>query len=70
MTKSWEDSTLNKIVELTKEGQLNKPRLERWLDEFGEYYSKVVVALSLGIALLGPFIFKWPFLGNSGNVYI
>ncbi|XP_042384072.1 probable cadmium/zinc-transporting ATPase HMA1, chloroplastic isoform X2 [Zingiber officinale] len=72
VTKSWEDSTLNKIVELTKEGQLNKPRLERWLDEFGEYYSKVVVALSLGIALLGPFIFKWPFLGNSvsrGSVY-
>ncbi|WOK96145.1 hypothetical protein Cni_G04852 [Canna indica] len=72
VTKSWEDSTINKIVELTKEGQLNKPRLERWLDEFGEYYSKVVVALSLGIALLGPFIFKWPFIGNSvsrGSVY-
>ncbi|CAL9779112.1 unnamed protein product [Musa acuminata subsp. burmannicoides] len=72
VTKSWEDSTLNKIVELTKEGQLNKPKLERWLDEFGEYYSKVVVALSLGVALLGPFIFKWPFIGNSvsrGSVY-
>ncbi|RRT84494.1 hypothetical protein B296_00009649 [Ensete ventricosum] len=65
VTKSWEDSTLNKIVELTKEGQLNKPKLERWLDEFGEYYSKVVVVLSLGVALLGPFIFKWPFIGNS-----
>ncbi|PKU82222.1 probable cadmium/zinc-transporting ATPase HMA1, chloroplastic [Dendrobium catenatum] len=71
-TKSWEDSTLNKIVQLTKEGQLNKPKLQRWLDEFGEQYSKVVVALSLMVALLGPFIFKWPFIGTSvckGSIY-
>ncbi|RWW09526.1 hypothetical protein GW17_00026987 [Ensete ventricosum] len=66
VTKSWEDSTLNKIVELTKEGQLNKPKLERWLDEFGEYYSKVVVVLSLG--------FEWFFIEfclvvSRGSVY-
>ncbi|XP_066376662.1 probable cadmium/zinc-transporting ATPase HMA1, chloroplastic isoform X2 [Miscanthus floridulus] len=66
VTKSWEDSTLNRIVQLTEEGQLNKPKLQRWLDEFGEYYSRVVVALSLGVALLGPLLFKWPFFGNSG----
>lgn len=67
MTKSWEDSTLNRIVQLTEEGQLNKPKLQRWLDEFGEYYSRVVVALSLAVAILGPLLFKWPFFGNSGN---
>jgi cation transport ATPase len=66
VTKSWEDSTLNRIVQLTEEGQLNKPKLQRWLDEFGEHYSKVVVAMSLAVALLGPFLFKWPFFGNSG----
>ncbi|XP_066371065.1 probable cadmium/zinc-transporting ATPase HMA1, chloroplastic isoform X2 [Miscanthus floridulus] len=72
VTKSWEDSTLNRIVQLTEEGQLNKPKLQRWLDEFGEYYSRVVVALSLGVALLGPLLFKWPFFGNSvcrGSIY-
>lgn len=72
VTKSWEDSTLNRIVQLTEEGQLNKPKLQRWLDEFGEHYSKVVVALSLVVALLGPFLFKWPFFGNSvcrGSIY-
>uniref|UniRef100_A0A0D9WTG9 P-type ATPase A domain-containing protein n=1 Tax=Leersia perrieri TaxID=77586 RepID=A0A0D9WTG9_9ORYZ len=58
VTKSWEDSTLNRIVQLTEEGQLNKPKLQRWLDEFGEHYSRVVVALSLIVALLGPFLFK------------
>ncbi|VAI91427.1 unnamed protein product [Triticum turgidum subsp. durum] len=72
VTKSWEDSTLNRIVQLTEEGQLNKPKLQRWLDEFGEHYSKVVVALSLAVALLGPFLFNWPFFGNSvcrGSIY-
>ncbi|KAM0938995.1 putative P-type ATPase, HAD superfamily, P-type ATPase, transmembrane domain superfamily [Dioscorea sansibarensis] len=71
-SKSWKDSTLSKIVQLTEEGQLNKAKLQRWLDEFGEHYSKVVVALSLGVALLGPFLFKWPFIGSSvsrGSVY-
>lgn len=67
VTNSWEDSTVNRIVQLTAEGQLNKPKLQRWLDEFGEHYSRVVVALSLIVALLGPFLFKWPLFGNSGN---
>ncbi|CAA6670584.1 unnamed protein product [Spirodela intermedia] len=66
-TKAWKDSTLNKIMQLTEEGQLNKPRLQRWLDEFGERYSKVVMALSLAVAVLGPFLFKWPFIGSSVN---
>ncbi|KAG2613853.1 hypothetical protein PVAP13_4KG392400 [Panicum virgatum] len=72
VTKSWEDSTLNRIVQLTEEGQLIKPKLQRWLDEFGEYYSRVVVALSLAVALLGPLLFKWSFFGNSvcrGSIY-
>nr|DAD41371.1 TPA_asm: hypothetical protein HUJ06_015694 [Nelumbo nucifera] len=71
-TKRWKESTLSRIVQLTEEAQLNKPKLQRWLDEFGERYSKVVVALSLAVALVGPFLFKWPFIGTSvcrGSVY-
>ncbi|KAJ8764345.1 hypothetical protein K2173_006085 [Erythroxylum novogranatense] len=71
-TKTWKESTLNRIVQLTEEAQSNKPKLQRWLDEFGERYSKVVVALSVAIALLGPFLFKWPFMSTSacrGSVY-
>lgn len=55
-------------MQLTEEAQLNKPKLQRWLDEFGEQYSKVVVVLSLAIALIGPFLFKWSFIGTSGNL--
>lgn len=71
-TKTWKESTLNKIVQLTEEAQLNKPKLQRWLDEFGERYSKVVVILSVAVALAGPLLFKWPFFSTSacrGSIY-
>ncbi|KAL8124960.1 hypothetical protein AgCh_012584 [Apium graveolens] len=70
--KTWKDSMLNKIVQLTEEAQLRKPQLQRWLDKFGEGYSKTVVFLSVAIALVGPFLCKWPFIGTTacrGSVY-
>lgn len=67
-TKAWNESTLNRILQLTEEANSNKPKLQRWLDEFGEIYSKVVVVLSIAIAFLGPILFEWPFLGTTGNV--
>ncbi|KAF8017358.1 hypothetical protein BT93_H2526 [Corymbia citriodora subsp. variegata] len=71
-TKTWKESTLSKIVQLTEEAQLNKPKLQRWLDEFGEHYSKVVVVLSIAVAIVGPLLFKWPFFSTSdcrGSIY-
>ncbi|MED6194546.1 putative cadmium/zinc-transporting ATPase hma1, chloroplastic [Stylosanthes scabra] len=71
-TKTWNESTLSRIVQLTEEAQLNKPKLQRWLDEFGEHYSKVVVVLSVAIAVIGPILFKWPFISTPacrGSVY-
>jgi len=67
VTKTWKESTLSKIVQLTEEAQSNKPKLQRWLDEFGERYSQVVVVLSIAIAVIGPLLFKWPFISTSGN---
>ncbi|CAI9752881.1 unnamed protein product [Fraxinus pennsylvanica] len=71
-TKTWKESMLSRIVQLTEEAQLSKPRLQRWLDKFGEHYSKAVVVLSFAVALLGPLLFKWPFFSTSvcrGSVY-
>jgi Cd2+/Zn2+-exporting ATPase len=53
-------------MQLTEEAQSSRPKLERWLDEFSERYSQAVVAASLAVAVFGPFLFKWPFLGSSG----
>ncbi|CAM6083439.1 unnamed protein product [Calypogeia fissa] len=65
-TKKWKDSTVARIMKLTEEAQLNRPVLQRWLDEFGERYSKAVVAMSVAVALLGPLLFKWPFFSSPG----
>jgi cation transport ATPase len=54
-------------MQLTEEAQSSRPKLERWLDEFSERYSQAVVAASLAVAVFGPFLFKWPFLGSSGQ---
>lgn len=67
--KAWNESTLNRILQLTEDANSNKPKIQRWLDEFGEIYSKVVVVLSVSIAFLGPVFFKWPFLSTIGIVY-
>ncbi|CAJ1942905.1 unnamed protein product [Sphenostylis stenocarpa] len=72
VTKTWKESTLSKIVQLTEEAQSNKPKLQRWLDDFGERYSQVVVVLSIAIAVIGPLLFKWPFISTSacrGSIY-
>lgn len=66
VTKTWKESTLNRIIQLTEEAKLNKPKLQRWLDEFGGQYSKVVVVLSIAVAFIGPLLFKWPFFSTSG----
>lgn len=70
--RTWKESTLNKIVQLTEEARLSKPRLQRWLDEFGEQYSKVVVILSVSLAVIGPIFFNWPFMSTAicrGSIY-
>lgn len=70
--KTWKESTLNRIVQLTEEAQQSKPKLQRWLDKFGEQYSRAVIILSASIALMGPIVFKWPFFSTAvcrGSVY-
>jgi cation transport ATPase len=54
-------------MKLTEEAQHNRPKLQRWLDDFGERYSQAVIAVSLSVALLGPLFFKWPLISNSGG---
>lgn len=61
---------LSRIVQLTEEAQQSKPKLQRWLDKFGEQYSKAVIVLSVAIALMGPVLFKWPFFSTSGILWV
>lgn len=70
--KSWKESMLSRIVQLTEEAQLSKPKLQRWLDKFGEQYSKLVMVLSVAVVFIGPLLFKWPLLSTPacrGSIY-
>ncbi|KAL0377850.1 UNVERIFIED_CONTAM: putative cadmium/zinc-transporting ATPase HMA1, chloroplastic [Sesamum radiatum] len=61
---------LSRIVQLTEEAQQSKPKLQRWLDKFGEQYSRAVIILSAAIALMGPVLFKWPFFSTAGILWV
>eukprot|EP00850_Spirogloea_muscicola_P014493 SM000104S09363 [mRNA] locus=s104:324637:335005:+ [translate_table: standard] len=66
--KTWEDSTVARIMKLTREARGNRPRLQRWLDTFSNQYSQAVVIVSIAVAVLGPLLFKWP-IRNVGGAH-
>lgn len=51
-----DESTLSRIVRLVTEARKNRPQLQRFIDRFGEGYSKLILSLSFGIALLLPIV--------------
>lgn len=46
--------------------QANRPKLRRWIDVFGEAYSRVVILLTLASLLLLP-LMGVPFIGAGGE---
>lgn len=46
--------------------QANRPNLRRWIDVFGEAYSRVVILLTLASLVLLP-LMGVPFLGSGGE---
>jgi len=67
--KTSSDSTLAKIIKLITEAQAAKPKLQRFLDQFGDIYATSIILISILIASLLPFIVNIPFLTNSGSIY-
>lgn len=60
--KSAEDSTLNKIIEISDEASLRKGKTERLISRFAKYYTPIVVILALLICVLPPLLFAEPCL--------
>ncbi len=69
VNRTSSDSTLARIVQLITQAQEAKPRLQRWLDQFGKHYATAVIALTLIFALGLPFLFSMAYLGHEGSVY-
>lgn len=67
--KTSAESTLAKIIKLITEAQAAKPKLQRFLDRFGDIYATSIIFTSVAIAVIIPFAFKIPFLGTEGSIY-
>jgi Zn2+/Cd2+-exporting ATPase len=67
--KTSSQSTLAKIIKLITQAQAAKPKLQRFLDRFGDIYAKSIILLSVAIAVIMPFLLGIPFLTNEGSIY-
>lgn len=61
VNRTSSDSTLSRIIQLITQAQEAKPRLQRWLDQFGKYYAMSIIVLTFLFALSFPFLFSLSF---------
>lgn len=69
VTKTSAESTLAKIIQLITQAQAAKPKLQRFLDKFGNIYATTIILTSTAIAIALPFLFNIPFLSHEGSIY-
>ncbi len=68
-TRSSQNSTLSKIIQLINQAQEMKPKVQRLLDRFGKPYAMTIILLSALFAAAFPYLFSIPFLGIEGSMY-
>jgi len=56
-TKTYEHSTVSKIIELVENSAKNKAETENFITKFAYYYTPIVVVLALILAFVTPFLF-------------
>lgn len=69
VTRTSSDSTLTRIIQLILEAQEAKPRLQRWLDQFGKTYATTIITLTFLFAICLPLLFAMPYSGFEGSIY-
>lgn len=57
VTKSYEDSTVSKILELVENASSRKAPTEKYISKFAAVYTPLVVFLALALAILPPLLF-------------
>ena len=72
-TTTYEDSTINKIIELSGDAALRKGQTERLISRFARYYTPTVMLIALLVFLI-PLIFAgghwWVWLQRSMNLLV
>lgn len=69
VSRTSADSTLSKIIQLILAAHEAKPKLQSFLDRFGNYYASAIITLTFIFALTFPFLFSIPFFGTEGAIY-
>ena len=69
VTRVNADSTLSRITQLILQAQEAKPRLQRWLDQFGKHYATSIIALTFLFAAGLPWLTGVGYFGHEGSVY-
>lgn len=58
VTKGFGDSTVSRILEMVENASSKKAKTEKFITKFSKYYTPIVVALAVIIAILPPLITK------------
>lgn len=61
VTRPFTESTVSKILELVEEARGRKAKAERFITKLARYYTPVVIALAVGIAVIPPLTLNEPF---------
>jgi Cd2+/Zn2+-exporting ATPase len=69
VTRTSNDSTLSRIIELVTQAQDAKPELQRWFDSQSRRYAITIILLAFFFAVTFPFALHMPFLGTEGSLY-
>ena len=69
VNRTSSDSTLTRIIQLITQASEAKPRLQRWLDQFGKKYATSIIALTFFFALALPLLFSITYFGPEGSIY-
>lgn len=69
VTKTEQESTLSKIINLVTKAQANKPKFQQFLDRFGKRYATTIILLSFLFAIFIPPVFGISYFGVEGGIY-
>ncbi|KZX16959.1 heavy metal translocating P-type ATPase [Methanobrevibacter filiformis] len=62
VTKTSENTIFAKIINLIKESEEKKAKIDLFIDKFAKYYTPTVVLIAIFIAIIPPVVLKEPFL--------
>ncbi len=69
VNRTSSDSTLSRIINLITQAHEAKPRLQRWLDQFGKHYATTIIGLTFLFALALPLVLAISYFGHEGSIY-